>query len=512
MKLKDYQLSLQEKMDEFDAWVTPSLGEISDAESFKLSCEKIKEGFGYLSDLTNGFESVESCGAQNIAERLFNYLKDKDKPQRQLIIESVVNVLFMCTGKTDNNIKCQYPIYLKENLFYIFNDPSTLALKIKLNRVYQFKDVAALFNKLEKIEFKKAILNSYFKVILSTSTFEEQVFSIGCAYIHQKEKNLEDSFLSVLTTFQCRGSITATQGHLPERILRECFVDWGMKADLDYNSDDVDFEALINGSTGKKQKQKNEQKKRKFDFIIPFKTESFASNRILIQSQFYAGDSGSVSHKVVDQTKSSREHVQKIYANPIFMEYLDGAGYYASLNGDLKKMLSNETTKDFFQIKTAPVKLRREIQTIGFLTLLEIEHAVLITDGCIDNVKNQLIQDGYKKEEVERAVDMSIRQDSILMSDGIMSINPIRFDVVRRYLLIDVIANFGQSQTIEREKLCLAVPGYASNWGLPQAELIKIALAEIPSLNKLWTDLAQPFQDIEWLLKKGYICLLKGFV
>lgn len=103
--------------------------------------------------------------------------------------------------------------------------------------------------------------------------------------------------------------------------------------------------------------------------------------KIFIQSQFYAGDSGSVSHKVVDQTDSSREVTIKKFPQAVFIEYLDGAGYFSALNGDLQRMLAKPTTKNFIQINSAPLKLRRELQGIDFITTLEIEHAIIMTDG-----------------------------------------------------------------------------------------------------------------------------------
>jgi hypothetical protein len=71
-------------------------------------------------------------------------------------------------------------------------------------------------------------------------------------------------------------------------------------------------------------------KTRAYDFILPYKTEGWEP-KLFVQCQFYAGDSGSVSHKVVDQTRSSRPLTLVDYPNARFVEYLDGAGYYASL-------------------------------------------------------------------------------------------------------------------------------------------------------------------------------------
>lgn len=45
MKLKTYDAGLQEKLSEFDFWITPSLGEIREAEQFKVDLQKIINGF-----------------------------------------------------------------------------------------------------------------------------------------------------------------------------------------------------------------------------------------------------------------------------------------------------------------------------------------------------------------------------------------------------------------------------------------------------------------------------------
>ena len=85
-------------------------------------------------------------------------------------------------------------------------------------------------------------------------------------------------------------------------------------------------------------------------------------------------------------------------------EYLDGAGYFSSLNGDLRKMLAKPSTKDFIQIATAPLKLRRELQGINFLTTLEIEHAILMTGGRKVDVIEKLLKDGYSVDEIDTAL------------------------------------------------------------------------------------------------------------
>ena len=80
------------------------------------------------------------------------------------------------------------------------------------------------------------------------------------------------------------------------------------------------------------------RKTRAYDFLLPYKTPGWKPS-IFVQSQFYAGDAGSVSHKNVDQTKASRSSVLEVDSRAQFVEYLDGAGYFSSLNGDLKKII-----------------------------------------------------------------------------------------------------------------------------------------------------------------------------
>lgn len=43
MKINDYNATLDEKMSEFDMWVTPSLGEIRDTPQFRVNLEQLKK-------------------------------------------------------------------------------------------------------------------------------------------------------------------------------------------------------------------------------------------------------------------------------------------------------------------------------------------------------------------------------------------------------------------------------------------------------------------------------------
>lgn len=66
-----------------------------------------------------------------------------------------------------------------------------------------------------------------------------------------------------MTIFQSRGSITATQGHIPETILREYMKEWGLKENEDFNTSDVEVGEILDGV-----EVDSKLKKRKYDFIV----------------------------------------------------------------------------------------------------------------------------------------------------------------------------------------------------------------------------------------------------
>jgi len=154
----------------------------------------------------------------------------------------------------------------------------------------------------------------------------------------------------------------ASGGHEPERMLRELLQEWGLKPDIDFNTSDV---VIVDSN------HDLDAKTRAYDFVIPYKTPGWSegnwNNRLFIQCQFYAGDSGSVSHKNVDQTRNSRDSISRFVISPLFIEYVDGAGYFSALNGDLKRLLSYKDTHGLIQIKTAPIRLRCYFEKIGFI-------------------------------------------------------------------------------------------------------------------------------------------------
>lgn len=504
MKLRDYSATLEEKMTEFDLWITPTLGEIRDAAQFLVNLNSLKQGFNYLDTITNHFGSYEDCLADSLSRGLLELINDKTFDEATEILDCVFNVLFLATGKTDNNLKCQFPIHLRQvhNIReYPKKQRSRWVMK-ELPRTLEMETVTKLVIQLkEQADFQRLLLHSYVESIVSGVGYAKQLWSLGNAYVLQKRIGNESFLISSIVTFQSRGSITATQGHIPETLLRGYMDDWGLKAGADYNEQDVAIADLLEGMPAD-----NKVKKRKYDFIIPYQSRRDGA-KVFVQSQFYAGDSGSVSHKVVDQTDSSRNVTLKKFPQAVFVEYLDGAGYYSSLNGDLRKMLSKRTTKDFFQIRTAPLKLRRELQGINFITALEIEHAILRSSGNRAEVVQILLDEGYTQEEINTAVDLSLENNNINTDEnGKLIIKGDRVPTVRRYCFLDLIANYGQA--IESGIGYLIVAGYSHTWGLLQADLVRIALDRIPNLKNYWQNPVDPFDDIQWLIDHGFIKII----
>lgn len=502
MRLKDYTESLDEKMSEFDIWVTPSLGEIRDVPQFKTDLENMQNGFNVMSIITNNFDAIKHCTSNYIAQNTITLLSTKTKKVTIDILNAIYGVLLLATGKTDNNLKCQFPLMLR-NVYGIDSYPvKTKSGKWTFKdfpRTIQAKTVTKIFIQAKGYkDFQEKFLESYVHLIISDEQYIKQLWSLGNAYCLQKKNNNEGAFLSPIVVFQSRGSITANQGHIPENTLREYMTDWGLLPDWDFNTKDVEIGQIVGDITADAN-----VKKRKYDFILPFQSRNSGA-KIFIQSQFYAGDSGSVSHKVVDQTDSSREVTLKKFPKAVFIEYLDGAGYFSSLNGDLRKMLAKSTTKNFIQIKSAPLKLRRELQSINYLTALEIEHAVIMTDGKKNSVIQHLSNDGYNSGEIAEAFNNAIKEKIITDADK-LTIRNDRKSIVRKYCLLDVIANYGHPISSDKTGGLLIVPGYSIYWGMTQAEVIKQALTVAPALNNLWDSTTDAFDDIQWLLEKGFI-------
>ena len=396
MRLKNHRSSLEQKIWEFDAWVNPSIVDIRNTERFRIELARILSVLDALSK--NGRRSLDpSRFAASLVDRVLDRL---DESQHPILIDDVIAtatdflvslsaLLFLVTGKSDNNNKCQFPIFLRNEVrwtslkgvrylkkkWQLFDDPIPRVMdsQIYLTRVARLyavrhsKSSTFVTNTTTTSlrDLAAELLFEFVNFLLGDMNSQDQLSAFLEHYsLARKSGEAPELLLTPLVMFQVRGSVAASGGHEPENLLRSRLVDWGLERGVDFNTTDVVLDAeagtiLEDAEVGPEPVNKAKTKTRAYDFVLPFRTPKWTP-QIFIQAQFYAGDSGSVSHKNVDQTHSSRLIATVLITrkwpdgpSPRFLEYVDGAGYCASLNGDLKSLLSFSDTADFFQIRSA---------------------------------------------------------------------------------------------------------------------------------------------------------------
>jgi len=346
-------------------------------------------------------------------------------------------------------------------------------------------------------EEAQGLLGNYIAAILKDEASSQQFWALGKSYYSLRGENpgSEAALLAPIVIFKVRGSVSASGGHIPEDILRKMMLSWGMERGVDFNVDDVIIEyAKKVGNTN--------TKTRAYDFVLPYKTPGWHPH-MFVQCQYYAGDSGSVSHKVVDQTQASRPLTLREFPDARFIEYLDGAGYYSSLNTDLQHMLGMPSTKEFIQIRSAHIKLRRELQDVGFLTPIDIEHSVFRSSaGKEKEVVNLLTGEGYSDQEIERALKLSIDRQFIHSEGGRLFVTEKRAAFAKRLFIVDLIAVIGGPVQINAGNAL--IPGYGALYGC-QLNMISQRLDEYaPNASYSRNEFAD---CITWLTEEKLIIL-----
>lgn len=536
MRLNAENLSTQEQLEEFDQWLTAKLDRIKDSEKFNSEIISLCNCISTLSPYLNNFFDPSTCSIHTlvtaVTEASLAMVSGKDFSTDDNIIssfyESFFNLLFLTSGATDNNLKNHFLIKLHEDgitplmpkrgairkkvVFKLSEIPSTTKSDF-MARTLASCFVGARYPQLVKTEpffdletYYKIFLEEYTKLILEDEEDLLQLWAICHSFVQLSNKpngiNLGKFLLNSCTIFKVRGSVSASGGHVTESILREKLAKIGLRADVDYNNNDVkigDDEVIEDG--------KRKKKTRAYDFVIPYRIENWEPKpKLFIQSQFYAGDSGSVSHKVVDQTQSSRTFTLTKYPNAKFVEYLDGAGYYASLRGDLEHMLSFNNTESFFQVKSILIRLRREFQKIDFLTAIEIQHAIIINlSNSYQDIFNSLQSDGYSSSEIKRAIEVSIENGLILINNRDELLIPSQhIPTARRLLVLDIASNYSNKLTSAEKssQKYILVPGFGANSGIKESHLSDLLCDICKNLTIKPTEF---IEDIEWLLDEGVL-------
>lgn len=497
MRLPQISLTLDEQLSEFDVWITPSTGEIRDTEKFQTELNRVTQVFEILRIATKDFEDESACNPDRISHTFIQKLAGTQEEEQFELLRALASVLYLVTGKSDNNSKCQFPIYLRDVAGWTqFPTVRSTKGKYHVSNVATPRELKAdkVMTLVQKLSFtqpeQERLLHEFVQFILRESEDVAQLWSIGRSYCMLASLGRSHQMLTPLVVFQVRGSVSASGGHDPENILRDRMREWGMEPTSDFNSTDV---IISVEGTGKRQKT------RAYDFTLPYCVSGW-EKRLFVQCQFYAGDSGSVSHKNVDQTTTSRAKVMELFGDPVFVEYVDGAGYFSSLNGDLRTILSMENTTSFFQIKTAAVRLRRELQHIDYLTPLELEHALLVSDQDLAGARQFLNNEGYEDSEINRVIENS-NSRGFINAQGVITAE--RRTIARRYFLLDIAARMGSPLGLAAKPTgSLLVPGYGAFYGIKLDRLADEAIAMAPCLSKDWTR-SQILADITWLCDEG---------
>lgn len=538
MKLPEENINIQEQMNEFDQWLTARLERIKDSEKFVSEMDSLSACIRELAPYLNEFQTAESCQIEDICHAVkqasAKFIEGADfhvdEANLARFYESYFNLIFLTSGATDNNLKNHFLIKLKDDEIAPFiptRGSGKKVIKFKLTGVNPAtkselvaKTMASCFVGIQEPYVSKVktvptfdlefyfnlLLREYTSLILEENEEIMQFWAICRSYMELSSMSQEVDFgrylLNSCTIFKVRGSVSATGGHLPENILRDKLNTIGLLPGKDYNTSDVTIGHELVAEGGKQKK-----KTRAYDFVLPYQISGWEPKpKLFIQSQFYAGDSGSVSHKVVDQTRSSRDFTLSKYPSALFVEYLDGAGYYAALRGDLKHMLSFNDTSSFFQVKSILLRVRREMQKIAFLTPIEFEHAILrSTEGTKSEVHEILKNEGYPQEEISRAESVFVEQGYIdFNQDEHYFLSSQRIPIARRLLILDIAAKHAIkiSDDEKHTQKYILIPGYGANQAILESDLCRISCKTIKKISVSAIDFSE---DIEWLLDEEII-------
>lgn len=503
MKLPDFESELATNLQEFDIWITPSLGEIRDTERYQQELTTLVSGFETLKAATKDFANEESCRPEQLILELQQTIQNLPSSEVVEILSTIISVFYLVTGKTDNNTKCQFPLFLRDHAF-VNEIPTARRGKlasIPLPRVLKAGRLVKLVASLHDYpQQQSTLLQRFVEFILSDEAYISQLWSIGHSYVALQTIGKGADLLSPLAIFKVRGSVMASGGHTPENILRRRLTEWGLQPGKDFNEADVAIEQLFS-----LHQESSNRKTRAYDFVLPYQSWQVGS-KLLIQCQFYAGDSGSVSHKNVDQTRSTRDATKETFPEVVFVEYVDGAGYFASLNGDLRSLSAMPDTASFFQVRTAAIRLRRELQKIGFLTPLEIEHSIIRVGKRREHVCKSLAKEGYAESEINRCLSQAFEHGVLLQpTPDQIEIHPERKSISRRYLLLDMAAIHGELLAVTDIPGKLLVPGYGPFYGLRQNDLVRLTMQEVSNIASEWQDPTVAFDDLQWLIDQRFM-------
>ena len=123
MQLPKENLTVEEKMAEFDQWLTAKLERIKDTEKFSSEIESLCSCINHLANYLDNFSQPEKCSINSLKEAVISSSDSfvngtsyfDDEKNLFEFYNSFFNLLFLVTGATDNNLKNHFLIKLKDS-------------------------------------------------------------------------------------------------------------------------------------------------------------------------------------------------------------------------------------------------------------------------------------------------------------------------------------------------------------------------------------------------------------
>lgn len=464
-------LSPEETIAEFDQWITPSLGDIRDTEKFVDEASTLSYVLAAIAREMEGNELGALAAARAFINESLTTWTPAEAEER---LAAALTALFLVTAKSDNAVKCQYPIWFRAR--HGEHYPIVRARRVQFNRVptvVKSTDIVKQAVRLSAVDDQIArnLLDEYVGFLLSDDKDENQLAALVDAFASAESKAPGNGLhlLAPLVAFQIRGSVAASGGHDPEQIVRDYLVEWGLEPGIHFNLNDITAGALSDwlvehGDTtgGRTIQVASTDKTRAFDFVLPC-FQPMTHRRIFVQSQFYAGDSGSVSHKNVDQAGAARSRAAHLFPDARFVELVDGAGYCASLRQDLRHLLFAPDTDDFVQLRSIPIRLRRILQQSDVVTPLDV--ALRVAEGVTQRADLEADLAPHLPDGMTATAAIAwATQSGWLEDDGaLLKVGADKHEVVVRYGLLDEVVASSTSGFVGGSGVI--VPGYGADYG-----------------------------------------------
>jgi hypothetical protein len=507
-------LTILQRLEEFEVWLTPYSGEIRLTTKFADALAASVRAFEWLCEATNNFADEAALTHEFLRDEVMRQINGRSAPDAKQILLDLVGVLFMATGKAGNSAKVQLPVFLK-NVLKRTTLPRTFGRKNRRIEQAAFSaeiDMPMYMGWVANLDHspsdQRSLLDIFLRFVLNERIYLTQLWSLGHSYASLWQSGRGESLLSPFVVFQVRGSVAASSGHEPERNLRELLGQWGLQAGVDFNTNDVILKDDTIEELGRELNDEEKVKTRAYDIVLPYKTPGWRP-RVLIQCQFYAGDSGSVAHKTVDQVTASRRETSGLLRDGVlFVEYLDGAGVLGSLSSDLRSIMAMANTAFVLQMRTIPVRIRRAMQEIGYLTPLEVEHAILSAGPDRLSVIAALVGDGYDRREVERVIAFGQANNLFDRPNGEhIAVRADRKDQARAYFVLDIVALSGRAVDVATSSLpgFISIPGYGPYFGLEDSAAKATAVDVVPGFAADWPDDATFQADVMQLAQRNFV-------